>query len=185
MLANLNKKIEIVANLTIILMASFLAVVIVKDHLLTRSANQPGSAGATSINGGLGPNSGGPRSPQPGTKVNVTGIDWAENEKTLVLALSNTCHFCTESADLYKRLAEQRKEKGLKMVAVLPQSVADGQAYLKNLGVTVDDVKQAPLASFGVSGTPTLILVDRDGVTRQTWVGKLAADKEMDFLKSL
>jgi hypothetical protein len=83
------------------------------------------------------------------------------------------------------RLAELRKDKGLKMVAVLPQSVADGQAYLKNLGVTVDDVKQAPLASFGVSGTPTLILVDRDGVTRQTWVGKLSADKEMDFLKSL
>jgi hypothetical protein len=188
MFTNFNKKIEIAANLTIVLVATLVAVVLVKDHLLTRSANQSGSSSAASVNNGApGSNSDALRlnGPKPGTKVNVSGINWAENQKTLVLALSNTCHFCTDSADLYQRLAEQRKEKGLKIVAILPQSVADGQAYLKKLGVSVDDVKQAPLASFGVSGTPTLILVDRDGVTRQSWIGKLSADKETDFLKSL
>ena len=36
------------------------------------------------------------------------------------------------------------------------------------------DVVQSPLGIVGVSGTPTLILIDRDGTVRDSWVGKLS-----------
>jgi hypothetical protein len=41
--------------------------------------------------------------------------------------------------------------------------------------MTVDEVKQAPLASFGVTGTPTLMLVDSGGVLKQKLEGEVAA----------
>ncbi|MFN2576679.1 MAG: hypothetical protein ABR607_03205 [Pyrinomonadaceae bacterium] len=33
---------------------------------------------------------------------------------------------------------------------------------------------QSPLGSVGVSGTPTVILIDNGGAVRDSWVGKLS-----------
>jgi thioredoxin-related protein len=181
--SNITKKIELAANVAIIVVAILISAVAAKNYFLTRTANQPPSNSQTGIVSAAPARN--ENRLQPGTKVNLSDVDWARNQKTLVLALSNTCHFCTDSADLYKRLAEQRIERGLRLVAVLPQSIGDGQAYLKKLGVTVDEVKQAPLASFGVTGTPTLMLVDSGGILKQSWTGKLPPDKEADLFKSL
>ncbi len=59
-------------------------------------------------------------------------------------------------------------------MAVFPQSVEDSRNYLNKLGVSVTDVVQSPLASFGVSGTPTLLLIDTHGSVTDSWVGKLS-----------
>src|SRR5579863_4717595 len=58
-----------------------------------------------------------------GVKLNVTGENWTQSEKTVVLAISATCHFCTESAGFYKDLVQQCQSKHLRTIAVLPQSV--------------------------------------------------------------
>src|SRR2546427_10330382 len=34
---------------------------------------------------------------QIGAKLPLEGVDWATNQKTLVVALSDKCHFCTDS----------------------------------------------------------------------------------------
>jgi hypothetical protein len=116
-------------------------------------------------------------------KLSISGVDWAKNGQTLVLAISSTCHYCSESAPFYQRLARERGD--IRMLAVLPQPVEEGRRYLEKLGVEVDDVKQASLASMGVSGTPTLILVNKDGAVENSWVGKLPTVQETEVLGSL
>jgi thiol-disulfide isomerase/thioredoxin len=103
----------------------------------------------------------------------LPGIDWSKTDHTLLLALSTTCHFCTESAPFYQKL---QREKGdhVRLVALLPQPLQESRNYLDKLGITVDDVAQSPLNSVGVSGTPTLLFIDNQGAVIDSWVGKLS-----------
>jgi thioredoxin-related protein len=161
------KKIELFANIAIIVVALILGVVLVKRYLFTNT--QSATPTASRI--------------QPGTKVQMADVDWSKSPQTLVLVISDTCHFCTESAGFYQRLAQEKtKHEGTRMIAVLPQDVSRGQAYLSKLGVAVDEVRQSPLSAIGVAGTPTLLLIDGKGVLKQSWVGKLPTAQETEVL---
>ena len=117
-------------------------------------------------------------------KESLPGVDWAKNRRTLVLALSTQCHFCTESAPFFQRIQKERA-RDLKLLAVLPQSITEGHRYLEGEGVKVDDVRQAELSSIGVNGTPTLLLVDSKGAVSQVWQGKLQPEQEGGVLAVL
>ena len=161
------KKIELLANVAIIVVALVLGVVLVKRYLLTDT--QSAAPTAQRI--------------QPGTKVDLAGVDWSKSRQTLVLVLSDTCHYCTESAGFYQRLAEQKaRQDGSRLIAVLPQDVSRGQAYMSKLGVNVDQVQQSSLSALGLSGTPTLLLVDNQGVVKESWLGKLPPNQETEVL---
>lgn len=167
----LTRAIEISANVAIIVVAVLLAVVLVKRHLLTSPQAEPAAPRPRTV------------ATAPGTKLPLAGVNWAENGRTLLLALSSRCHFCTESADFYKRLAEARAgREDIRLVAVLPQDLGEGRAYMDKLGVKVDEVRQAPLDSVGAAGTPTLIMVDGEGAATELWVGKLPPDREAEVL---
>src|SRR5713226_621241 len=134
---SLFKKIELVANVAIIAVAIVLGAVVIRSFFFSRSQGQP-QAPIQAI--------------QPGTHLSLPGVDWKANGRTLVLALSTQCHFCTESAPFYQRLAQERsKVSNVRLVAVFPQPVAEAQGYLKGVGVMVDDVKQVQLDSIGVN----------------------------------
>jgi thiol-disulfide isomerase/thioredoxin len=165
----LTKGLEVSANVAIIIVAVLLGVVLVRQQLLggaqpRASASQPGVAADS------------------GAKLMLPGVDWAESKKTLVLAVSSTCHFCTESAPFYQRLV---KEGGVRLIAVVPQDAAEGRAYLDRLNVPIGDVRQMPLGAIGVEGTPTLMLVDDKGVILNSWVGKLPTSTEDEVLSKI
>ena len=167
---NLAGKFELVANVAIIVVAVLLGVVLVRTYLI-KPAPAPAATTARVA---------------AGTKLSLPGVDWGQSGETLVLALSDTCHFCSESAGFYQRLAREKpKHAGLRMIAVLPQEESRGRAYLSKLGVAVDDVRQLPLDAAGVSGTPTLLLVDSAGVVKASWVGRLPSEKEEEVVGSL
>lgn len=165
------KRIELVANLAIIVVAILLGVVLVRNYLF-RSPVPTQAAAITGI--------------QAGTKLSLPNIDWNANRQTLVMALSTNCHFCTESAPFYQRLVQERVgHRNVRLIAVFPQPSREGEEYLKGLALNVDDVKQAELGSLGVSGTPTLILLNNEGVVEDSWRGKLNGDREGEVLRRL
>ena len=165
---DLTKKVELLANIAIIAVAALLAFVLVSRYLLP-SEQKAGVAEATQI--------------KAGTKLSLPGVDWGQSDRTLMLVLSTTCHFCSESTPFYQRLAQEKsKHGGARLIAVLPQTVEEGQKYLADHGVTVDEVKQAGPDAVYMKGTPTLILVDGEGSVVDSWVGKLPAEKEAEVL---
>jgi hypothetical protein len=165
-MAALAKKVELLANVAIILVALLLGVVLVKQYLLQDARTAP------------------PANQVPrGTKITLSGVDWSGSDQTLLLVLSEDCRFCTESAEFYRRLAQEKARRGgPRMIALLPQETDKGRAYLKRLDVAVDDVRQVPLHVLGVRGTPTLIVVASTGVVTESWVGKLSAEEENEVL---
>jgi hypothetical protein len=155
-------------NVAIILVAVAVCAVLAKQYLLTGGA-------AGDMHG-----------PGVGSKVELAGVDLSGEERTLLLVLQKGCHFCTESGPFYQRLAREAASRGgrVKVVAVLPQGEDEGRKYLGELGVHVERVAQARLGSLDVTGTPTLIMLDR-GKVSDVWVGALTPDREAEVLSKL
>jgi hypothetical protein len=67
--------------------------------------------------------------PPKGVKIKISGVEWSDSQRTIVLALSTACHFCTASAGFYKRLQEVARTRGVPIVAVLPQPTDEARSY--------------------------------------------------------
>lgn len=161
-----------IANVCIILVSVLLVGVLVKYLFFTSSPERTNRASRNSI--------------QRGQNVSMPQVDWRKNGKTLVLVLQKDCRFCTESADFYKQLvAKTAHQQNSHLMAVFPQPVDEARMYLSNLGVSIDDVRQESLASFPITGTPTLILVNDAGVATEIWIGKLKPEGEAEVLNKL
>ena len=167
MTTKFSRTIELTTNIAIITVAILLSIVLVKNYLLPGPKSDPGAPPTVPV----------------GTKISLQDVNWAAKKRTLLMALSDTCRYCTESADFYKKLAQERaKHDDVRIIAVLPQDVGAGQAYLNKLGFSVDEVRHSPLDAVGVQATPTLILLDDKGVVTASWVGKLPPEKETEVI---
>src|ERR1051325_2154425 len=109
------KKIELLANLAIVIVAALLALVLVSRYLLP-SEQKAAVAETPQVKAGM--------------KLSLPGVDWGQSDRTLLLVLSTTCHFCSESTPFYQRLAQEKSKHGdVRLIAVLPQSVDAAQKY--------------------------------------------------------
>lgn len=159
------KKLEVLTNVAILAVAVLAAATLVKnlrDTPVTPSL---------------------PPQVEVGSRFPLDSVDWHASRSTLVMALATTCHFCTDSAPFYRRLAMELPKKGVHVTAVLPQPQSEGTEYLSKLDVPVTDVRQGSFRDLRVRGAPTLILVDREGVVRQVWFGQLTPDREEQLIK--
>lgn len=171
-MSNVSKKIEMAANIAIIVVALILGGILVKQYYFDDNRDVRG------VNAEL-------RIPA-GTRIPLPDIDWADNKQTLLLFLSTDCRFCSESAPFYQRLVQATiGQRDIRLVAVLPQEVNRSREYLKELGLSIEEVKQASFKSIGVRATPTLTLVDSAGVVISAWIGRLAAGQESEVLSRL
>lgn len=162
------RKLEIATNIAILIAATLASVVLVRNFLF------PGKA-----------NSERPPSVAVGTTLSVPGFDWRSNGNTVVLALSTSCHFCSESAPFYRRLADELSRRRVHLTAVLPQNADESSEYLRALQLAFGDVRQVPLRALQIRGTPTLLLVDERGVVRHVWEGKLTPEREQQVLEAV
>jgi hypothetical protein len=165
--SNWHRKIELIANVCIILSGLFIAVRLLKPDLLSSSYKQE-------------------RTVNTGAKLPLTGVEWSLHKQNVVLALSEGCRFCAESGPFYKRLARGcESSKDIHVIAALPAEPSESRRYLSGLDVQISDVREANLTSLGVSYTPTVLLVDRAGIVRHIWVGKLSNKEEAELLAKL
>lgn len=85
------KKLEVLANIAVIITSVVLCSVLVKKYFFS-AAKQEASVEAVQLK--LADSSSSRRqSIQAGTKVSLPGIDWSKSTRTVVLALSTTWHF--------------------------------------------------------------------------------------------
>jgi peroxiredoxin len=117
--------------------------------------------------------------------VPFEGAPFSASRASIVLIVRSTCVFCTESMDFYRRISSRRAATGVQIIAVAPEPIASLQKYLDNYAFEVDHLSELPKGGYKVSGTPTMILVDRDGRVIKSFQGKLNTEQEDEFLKSL
>jgi hypothetical protein len=159
--SSLTKKIEVAANVAIIVVAIAGAAIFVKNYWLKPAT---------------------PQRIELGAHFGLKDANWQASGKTLIFGISTTCHFCTESAGFYRQLTQQCAERHVRTIALLPQPLDEAQSYLSKEGVSVDEVRRASLSDLQIVATPTLLLLDDKGVVRGAWFGKLSEKGEEDVL---
>ncbi|MBX3289951.1 MAG: hypothetical protein KF855_11470 [Acidobacteria bacterium] len=170
-MADTHKRIELVANVAIILLAVVLGVILIDRYFSAQDKpTPPPSTVASSLT--------------PGMEFPLKSLDLAKKEKTLVMVLSTTCRYCTASLPFYKDLVEKNGENGsVNMVAVFPEELSESGKYLSENNVRFDEVLQADPSELLARGTPTLILTNDKGIVLDVWIGKLPKEKEEEVLE--
>lgn len=124
---------------------------------------------------------------RPGDSIaGVNEINWGQHKKTLVMAMRVGCQYCTESAPFYRRLAHmaQAGETAAQLVAALPDDPASARAYLASEQISIPSV-EIDLNKVGITGTPTLVLVDQRGRVLRKWVGVLSELQQDQVRKAI
>lgn len=165
------RRIELTANVLIIIVALLFGVVLIKQNFFT--AEPPSDTSSA------------PSAPVIGSKANLPGINWDDKSKTVLLVLKKGCQYCTKSAPFYKRLIESAKGKDVKLLAVMPDSQEESLAYLSELSLQGLETFQANLSALSVRGTPTVLIVNSKGEITNAWVGQLKDDQEKEVLEKL
>jgi peroxiredoxin len=107
-----------------------------------------------------------------GQRLNGTNVDWAQHKNNLVFFLRKDCKYCRSIAPLYRQMIEDTaNRKNVMLLAVLPDSMEEAKQYLQSLDLPFDNVRSSPLSVFQISLTPSLLLLDDQGIVKGTWVG--------------
>jgi rhodanese-related sulfurtransferase len=122
----------------------------------------------------------------PDARLIINGINWADSERTVLVALGKECKYCSDSAEFYRRLAAGiAGQTNTRLIALFSEKESDGEAYLKHLAVPIPEVRYTSLSSLGIKSVPTLVILDRNGVVNDIWVGKLSPLKESALMSKL
>ena len=121
-----------------------------------------------------------------GERIDSVGvdIDFGASAKTLVMALDSDCVFCQQSMPFYRRLLEADRADTQIVVATSPDDSAIID-YLSTERVNPDTVVFVEPGTLPVPGTPTLLLVDDQGLITHAWVGLLDDYREAEVISSL
>lgn len=108
-----------------------------------------------------------------------------KGHSSLVFFLQTGCSFCRHSVPFYQHLALLAKSKNVSVVFVFPERTEEAQKFLLTNSLPTNHVLRQTFESMGIRGTPTLILVNKDGKVRSVWVGELPSEEERKVENSL
>jgi len=119
-----------------------------------------------------------------GDSLTVPGASWKHSRMNLVIALRSDCPYCAASLPLYRKISDlaRSSNKDVSVVAVSSESPATVKNFLSKAQVRLDGVYQSDLAPLGIPGTPTIVVVDHEGIIQQLFVGELPEARQKVLL---
>ncbi|HEY7448548.1 MAG TPA: rhodanese-like domain-containing protein [Vicinamibacterales bacterium] len=116
--------------------------------------------------------------PRTGVQLPLKGVDWAKNQRTLVIALQSDCTYCEASMPFYRDLVASNRQQTFYPLVVVPHSKEVGEKLVRSTRLGISDVRQADFDRLRIPGTPALVLVDQNGLVKRVWVGRLSPARE-------
>lgn len=117
----------------------------------------------------------------------VPRYDWSKSDLTLVVAVRYGCPYCEKSAPFYKRLLANTQRISPRKVRVL--FISNDREEVANLALPPSAERNSMYSSVPfpdwVTGTPTIISVDRTGRVQKVWAGLLDSRKEGEVLDAV
>jgi peroxiredoxin len=120
-----------------------------------------------------------------GKTVNLASITSSPSSRNVVLALSQSCHFCQDEMPFYRTLGESARGTKTHVYAVFPPAETASDQFLASRSVRVDGVASETLGALGVRGTPTVLVVDAKGKIERAWVGALNDAQKQELLQTV
>jgi hypothetical protein len=130
---------------------------------------------------------------EPGLRKDATlpplnGLAYGESLHTLIIALETNCQECIASTAFYNRLkdlAQGKPVNDVRIVAIFPNGPGEVKEYVERSNLQVQTVPGVDFAELNLAGTPSLMVVTREGTLRDFWVGRLAENVEQEVLRGI
>ena len=114
-----------------------------------------------------------------GQTVSLPGVDFSRSSKTLLLFLQQDCESCTKSFPFYRRLLDSFTEpSNVQFVLITPEQPRAAENFFKNERLSFSTILRGEKGLLGVALSPTLILLDSNGIVRGSWIGELQPEGE-------
>lgn len=115
----------------------------------------------------------------------IPRVDYTIRPQTLIIALSSACEDCSESIPFFKQILQANAENGYKtqIVAVFPESTEEVGRYISEQRISLDAVPGVDYRALNLAGTPTAVLVNREGTILNFWTGKPSNVAEKEILQ--
>ena len=153
---SLRSKIELILNIVTVVAILVVAGVTVKRYLTPRHGHDHVDRRAPAL---------------VGTRMTIPDAGRGPGGKTLVLFLQKDCSACRIAAPLYRQLLAEASKRDVKSVAIFPDSLEEGNRYLRSHDLRADHVQSADLSSYRISSIPTALVLDGEGVVKGAWTG--------------
>jgi hypothetical protein len=120
-----------------------------------------------------------------GTRLPMpASVAFDHSRLTVLVVLASDCEYCEASLSLYQRIGAMRRAGRIQVVGVGPETSEELRDYLKRSAVDVDAVVQLD-PTIPAKGTPTIMLVDRQGIVRRSWLGCLSPTQERRLVQEV
>jgi hypothetical protein len=122
-----------------------------------------------------------------GTRVPTDAFPDKALVPRVVLTLSPACGYCTESMPFYRRLAalDLVASGSVRISAAAVGALERLSPYLDQHELTVSSVVTIRSTELRIEGTPTLVLLDPNGVVINSWAGLLDPDREAEVVAAI
>jgi hypothetical protein len=150
----LAKRIEMAANLGILLIVLATSTLVVRRWVINRGRASDHRIAA-------------------GRQLDLPGLKIPARRQAILLILSTECRFCTQSMPFYRSLSSERGRRGYLLFAAFREPSHVAAAYLRTHGLAVDGITRASASDLSGSVTPTVVLVDEKKCVVESWVGQL------------
>jgi len=120
-----------------------------------------------------------------GKRIVIPGMDVPMSPGlAVVVAVRSDCKFCGDSLAFYREIENRRRasKNPIGFFFVSPEPTEKTVAFVRKTGVSADRVISVDFKNLGIALTPTLAIVDSDGLVKKAYYGKLTDKKETDLL---
>jgi len=123
---------------------------------------------------------------QVGEAIVLAPVDFNRAERTLLLVVRKGCRFCEESMPFYKRLGDDTViSKRVQLVIVAPDEELASREEFSTQQIRVDQVVKRSLSGLKVMGTPTAIVVNKQGRIEKVMAGRLDDKQQQELMSAL
>lgn len=107
-----------------------------------------------------------------GTQVSISGYDFGISPKTLLLGTAPNCRFSKENKPFHEMLVRHARENGVRILVVAPVSDTSS-SFTASFQGPLTTIQQRNLALLGLSGTPTILILNQHSQITGIWQGHL------------
>lgn len=115
----------------------------------------------------------------------LPNYSYGDTDKTLIIALSTKCRYCTEEVTFFNELAGTRNNNSTRILAVFPESSDEVEQYVRAKNLTINFIAGIKLEQLNLASVPAEILVDRKGKILNFWIGGLAEGVKREITEAI
>jgi len=119
-----------------------------------------------------------------GQQIDVPSAWYAGAPQTLIVFARASCAACERAQPFLKTLVGRMQGRGGAMMAHPAGAEQDDRNFARSLGVADDRVLITP-AGLRVKATPTIVLVNAQGVIINAWEGAAKSDVQAEMLQTI